>query len=304
MEKKIQENNNMQKFCVFTTLIGNYEELNEQQVALSSDIDFICFTDDKNLRSETWDVRVIDPILPLDYVRSAKAVKICPHKYLQNYETSLYIDNSITLKVDPEIIFNDLNPTEFDMICFKHSFRDTLMDEYECVIKDGYDKPNIIFEQLNTYSIIESELFYQKPYWGGFIIRNHNQVSIIEAMEDWLNQVLRYSRRDQLSLNYILNRHPIKFRALELDNLDSKYHRWPTIVRYGSATFQRSIYSNIECNIRANAQEQELNRLSLKLREQNLKISELEQLVEFYSQSKSWRVTKVFRNLFNYFRNI
>lgn len=294
----------MQKYCVFTTLIGNYEELNEQSVANSSDVDFICFTDDENLKSDTWDIRIVDPILPLDSVRSAKAIKINSHKYLQNYDTSLYIDNSITLKVEPETIFKDLDPNEFDMICFKHSFRETVMDEYECVIKDGYDKPNIVFEQLNTYSIIDPELFHQKPYWGGFIIRNHNCISIINAMEDWFTQVLRYSRRDQLSLNYIHNRHDIKLRALELDNLDSKYHRWPTIVRYGSATIQQSIFSNIECNIRANAQEQELTRLSLKLREQSQMIDELEQLVKFYSQSKSWRITKVFRNIFNYFRKI
>lgn len=123
-------------------------------------------------------------------------------------------------------------------------------------------------------------------------------------MEDWLTQVLRYSRRDQLSLNFILNRHDVKLRALELDNLDSKYHRWPTIVRYGSAIIQQSILSNIECNIRANAQEEEFTRLSLKVKEQSQMIDELEQLVKFYSQSKSWRITKIFRSIFNYFRKM
>jgi len=293
----------MQKFCVFTTLFGNYEALNEQKVAQNSKVDFICFTDDRNLKSNIWKIRVVDPILPLDNVRSAKTIKINPHKYLQDYETSLYIDNSITLKVEPEQIIKDLNPNEYDMFSYKHSFRKTLMEEFETVLKYDYDKPNIIFEQLNAYSVIEPELFYQQPYWGGFLLRNHNKPSIIEAMEDWSTQVMRYSRRDQLSMNYILQKYNLKFKALEMDNHDSKYHEWPTMIRYGSATIKQSLFSNIESNVRANAQDKEIKRLSKIVWEQNQKINQLEQEVDFYSKSKSWKVTKVFRDIFNIFRN-
>lgn len=292
----------MQKFCVFTTLLGNYEALNEQKVAQTSEIDFICFTDDKNLRSDTWDIRIIDPLLPLDNVRSAKAIKINPHNFLNDYESSLYIDNSVRLKIKPEIIFRDLKPDEFDMVCFYHSYRKTLMDEYETVLKYDYDKPNIIFEQLNSYSIIAPELFNQKPYWGGFILRNHNQPSIIEAMDDWLIQIMRYSRRDQLSLNYVIQKYDLKFNALEIDNHNSDYHEWPTTIRYGTASLKQSLFSNIESNLRANAQEKELNRLSKQIKKQDQIINQLEQEVLYYSQSKSWKATKIFRNAFDLFR--
>jgi hypothetical protein len=39
--------------CVYTTLIGGYEKLNEQSVATNSRLPFICLTDDPDLRSET-----------------------------------------------------------------------------------------------------------------------------------------------------------------------------------------------------------------------------------------------------------
>lgn len=294
---------NNKKLCVFTTLIGDYEALNEQRVAYESGIDFICFTDDKNLKSDTWKIHHITPILPFDSVRSAKAIKICPHHYLSNYNTSLYIDNSVTLKVKPEVIISDLALIKFDMVCFEHSFRKTLMDEYELVIKFDYDKPNIILEQMNAYSMIDSGLFFQKPYWAGFMIRNHNHPSIIEAMEDWLVQIMRYSRRDQLSLNYILQKHNLNFNGIKLDNRHSQYHDWPTAIRYGDVSLKQSLFSNIESNLRVFAQEKEINNLARQLWKKNQRIENLEEEVKYYSESKSWLITKPFRVIFNWFRN-
>jgi redox-sensitive bicupin YhaK (pirin superfamily) len=48
-------------FCVYTTLVGGYEELNEQPIAQSSSIPFICLTDDPALTSNTWQIRRYPP---------------------------------------------------------------------------------------------------------------------------------------------------------------------------------------------------------------------------------------------------
>lgn len=50
--------------AVYTALLGRYEELNEQPTALNTDIPFICFTDDPNLVSETWQIHLVDPLFP------------------------------------------------------------------------------------------------------------------------------------------------------------------------------------------------------------------------------------------------
>ena len=293
---------NTNRRCVFTTLIGDYEALNEQEVSRKSALDFICFTDNQNLKSDTWKIIPIDPVLPYDSVRSAKAIKICAHQYLPNYDTSLYIDNSVTLNVKPEDIFTDLHSEAFDMICFEHSFRKNLMEEFALVLKHEYDKPNIIIEQLNAYSLIDSRLVFQKPYWAGFMIRSHNAPSIIKAMEDWMVQIMRYSRRDQLSLNYILQKHSLNFKGLEIDNRHSQYHDWPTSTRYGDVSLKQSLFTNIESNLRVIAQEKEINRLKQLVWEQNRKIDLLQEQIKFYSESKSWLITKPLRATFNLFR--
>ena len=57
------------KFCVYTVLLGNYEDFNEQPVAKDSAIDFFCFTDDPALQSSTWKLIRVEPILPMDHAR-------------------------------------------------------------------------------------------------------------------------------------------------------------------------------------------------------------------------------------------
>jgi chromosome segregation ATPase len=48
-------------------------------------------------------------------------------------------------------------------------------------------------------------------------------------MRVWLDHILRYSRRDQLSLLVALDTHPIEMRALPLENRETRWHRWPKI---------------------------------------------------------------------------
>ena len=50
-------------YCVYATLLGQYEELNELSAALVSGIPFTCLTDDPKLRSATWQIRLVDPAL-------------------------------------------------------------------------------------------------------------------------------------------------------------------------------------------------------------------------------------------------
>ncbi|MEI9906548.1 MAG: hypothetical protein WDO06_00340 [Actinomycetota bacterium] len=41
----------------------------------------------------------------------------------------------------------------------------------------------------------------QRPYASGILIRNHDDEKVQEAMKIWHAQMMRYSRRDQLSTN-------------------------------------------------------------------------------------------------------
>jgi hypothetical protein len=212
--------------CVYTCLVGSTELLNEQPLAAESRIPFICFTDDAERCSRSWQIRPISPLFELDSVRSQRAVKLCPHRYLPDFDVSLYIDNSVLLDRLPEELIAE-HMAESDFCIFHHSFRETVLDEFLAVAADGLDDQGRIFEQLNHYAVCCPEVLQDKPCWTGILLRDHSNAAVRDMLELWFAHVQRYSRRDQLSLNFVLRRSGLKPNVLPIDNHRSSYHSWP-----------------------------------------------------------------------------
>lgn len=215
--------------AVYTALLGDYEQLNEQPVALQTDVPFICFTDDPGLTSETWQVRLVEPLFPLDLVRSQRAIKIRGHESLDAFEETLYIDNSVSLKQDPNAILDVWLATS-DYGVSLHSFRDRVIDEFDEVIALNYDDASRVHEQLLQYARLYPDVLYEKPYWNGILARRNTE-QVRAATRLWFDHVLRYSRRDQLSANVSLALSGVQVTKIEQDNNLSAMHAWPVDVK-------------------------------------------------------------------------
>ena len=48
-------------------------------------------------------------------------------------------------------------------------------------------------------------------------------------MEKWWEMILNYSKRDQLSFNYIMWKYPTEYSMLQWDDIDNKYFEWKKI---------------------------------------------------------------------------
>lgn len=223
-------------FCVYTTLIGGYEVLNEQRVAGASRVPFICLTDDVRLRSETWQVRVVPTLFPMDPVRSQRALKLRPHEALPEFDASLYIDNSVILEEPPEALIEQLLPVPGFCLA-EHSFRGTVIDEFLEVARDALDDQSRILEQLYHYAIDCPGVLREKPYWTGLMLRHHRSPSVRNVLDLWSAHVQRYSRRDQLSVNFAFRRAGWSPQLLPIDNHASRFHSWPTRVSRNQARF-------------------------------------------------------------------
>ena len=211
--------------AVYTALIGGHEKLWEQPVAEESSLPFICFTDDPELRSSTWDVRVVEPLLELDPVRSARALKITGHPDLAAYDETLWIDARVQLSADPAAILDEWLDG-CDLAIPRHSFRADVVSEFETVLLTGLDESSRLYEQLTHYSTVAPELLEAPAPWSGMVARRHTP-DVDRAMREWLLQVLRYSRRDQLSVTHALARAGVVARRIEIDNKRSPVHEWP-----------------------------------------------------------------------------
>jgi len=214
---------------VYTALIGDYEELVEQPIATSTDVPFLCFTDDASLTSSTWDVRLIEPAFSMDPVRSARAVKIRGDAALDGFEESLWIDNRVLLKVDPNVILDEWLK-DADLSLAQHSFRRHLVDEFEVVSDLGYDDKSRIREQLAHYAETTPELLLRPVLWTAILARRKSP-QVESTMRVWMDHVLRYSRRDQLSILHAVATTGIPITTIPLENRQSPLHEWPPASR-------------------------------------------------------------------------
>jgi len=216
--------------CVYTTLIGRYEQLNEQPLAAQSRLPFICLTDEPELRSESWDCRLVSPVFPRDPVRSQRDLKIRPHVHLPEFHRSVYIDNSVVLTQPPERLLDLITDSDVFVVP-EHSYRDTVLDEFLEVSRIGLDDNTRIFEQLNHYTITDPEVLAERPYWDAILVRDHDSAQVRSASEIWAAHVMRYSRRDQLSIHTACRAAGLRPTVLRIDNYQSEFHRWPVLHR-------------------------------------------------------------------------
>ena len=199
---------------VYTCLFGHYEGLKEQAVAQSSNVDFICLTDRSDLRSDSWQVRVV-PVLGLGAARESRRPKLMPQLHLGDYDQSCYIDAHIALTVPPEEIFAILEGHSADFLCFKHPWRSCIFEEAEEVIRLGIDDETRVREQMRAY---RNAGF--KPRAGlmssGFLLRRHS-AEVATFGEAWFTHLLRYSYRDQLSFPFVASRSTLNYALMEFD---------------------------------------------------------------------------------------
>ena len=192
-------------------------------------VDFICFTDSDTIEPNGWEIRRVTPIVPSDTYRSARDMKIRAHRWLPDYDASLYIDSTVALKEDPWNLLAHLLPRD-DVLFggFLHSYRDSVGDEFKAVMEGGLDYRHKLDEHLEAFQTYHPGILRKKPIWGGILARRHNDPACVDAMEMWFAHVLRYARRDQLSLPLALSSLPKERIHLSSSDIRStEFHTWP-----------------------------------------------------------------------------
>ena len=265
--------------ALYTVLIGEYEKLNELEVSDSS-VQAICFTDDPQLVSSTWDLVLIEPIFPGDYVRSQRLIKIQGHPLLDQYDEWLYIDNTVRLLKPPSYILDEFLK-DCDLAIPTHSHREDVLEEF-AVVKDlGLDSHERLEEQRLHYEEFSPSPLREQPLWTGIIARRPTS-SVRKWSDSWAQHVLRYSRRDQLSVLTVIEIHKPNFKRVVIDTVSSDFHQWPI---HNERKREKRFYSGTDL-----VQESE------KLQKESLQLNkELRVVRDAYANSTSWKITRPLR---------
>ena len=212
---------------VYTTSIGYSFEL--PTIFPHPNVRYVCFCDRPINRKTNWEEVFIDPLFKDDLFRSSREPKILAHRFLDGYEHSLYIDSRVQLKTSPLELWRYLIPNRSVFFGgFYHTKRGTLLDEFEAVLKQRLDFASTIKAQFDSYKENYQDILKVKPVWGGVIARRHNEKRCQNAMHIWYSHILKYARRDQLSLPVALMSLDSEHVHLASDSIHlSEFHEWP-----------------------------------------------------------------------------
>lgn len=194
------------KGVIYTAITGRYDSLPAKSIYNLEDYDYVCFTTVDNIMNipKPWRAVAIEPlqhIIPAkDQVKIARWFKTHPHLFFRNYEVSIWIDGNIKFIQNPNKYLAD---NAYDLLLIpEHPKRDCIYDEAKACIAMKKDTKENIEKEI---SFLKEE---QYPEHNGLvqsniIVRNHNKKECINLMELWWNIIQTYSKRDQLSFNYV-----------------------------------------------------------------------------------------------------
>ena len=195
-----------QRLVVYTVLFGGKEALGSPLSELGAndwtdlDIEFICFTDNRDLVSDTWRfVYIEDVCLPPE--KLSRRPKALAYEYLSGWTYSLYIDNIVTFKRLPNSA--DLatgNPYLFKV--YRHAYREHLLQEADAIAMLGYDDVNTIGAQLDFYASILPLDSIRPIHTCTVILREHHHPAVKRHGVTWWENILCFSKRDQMSFDF------------------------------------------------------------------------------------------------------
>jgi hypothetical protein len=193
--------NEKNKKVVYTCITGDYDSLCNPKF-LTDGFDYVCFTDNKTIKSDVWDIRLLPKETEgLSQVKKQRFVKINPHLLLSEYDMSIWVDGNVTLKGDLNKFVKNVITSDCSVYVPKHPQRNCIYAEANAVVKMGKDKSDITRPQMERY---RKEGFPEKYglLQSNIILRKHNKPDCIKLMEDWFKELKDGSHRDQLSFNY------------------------------------------------------------------------------------------------------
>jgi len=133
----------------------------------------------------------------------------------KNYDYIIWMDVSIEI-ININFVDDIINliSDEYDFYIFEHAFRDSIKQEFfESILMPKYKNQKICDQIINYYhqGYIDTKLYEA----GFFIYKNNTNINIL--MNNWWEEILKYSYQVQISLSYVLWKNNIKPKIINED---------------------------------------------------------------------------------------
>lgn len=211
----------MNNTCVYTCITGDYDNLIELKNK-EKGIDYLCFTNNKRIKSKTWKVIYIEDKTLTD-VQLARKTKILGNEYTKKYDVTIWMDgNQFFKRSIYDFLDTFVNNQEADFISFKHHARDCIYEEINaCMQFKKEDKQKLL--KLKDFYIKEKYPAHNGLIKSSIIVRKKGNELVLKTMKMWFEYLVKYTKRDQLTFNYCVFKTKMPIFYIDLNMWDNEW---------------------------------------------------------------------------------
>ena len=192
-----------ERIAIYTSVFGDYVKINEPFI-LPDNCDFFIISDSKP-KNSNWKHLNLDisnfGLLGKSDAEKNRFFKMFPNKIFKKYKYSIYIDGSIKIMTDLTEFVHDIN--KYGLKAHGHYRNSCVYDEIKKCKKLRKDTD----ENLTKHFMHLKASGMPKKFGlleAGILVREHHSPICISLMEEWWHEFSQYSKRDQISLPFVL----------------------------------------------------------------------------------------------------
>lgn len=203
----------MNKVAIFTAIYGGHDTL-KPTVEIPG-VDWHCFHDGSlifmdKLVEHTWQGRLIPGRFRHPRM-NAKWIRMNPELLLPEYDVTIWIDASIQITRPDfaEWVLAAVERSRYGFALFEHPDRKDIYAEAAESAKYGKYAGEPVMEQVQSYR--EQGLPNDHGLWATGIMGRRKSDLLWSINQQWMNENIRWTWQDQLSLPYVLWKHRSRF---------------------------------------------------------------------------------------------
>ncbi|MCL6699248.1 glycosyltransferase [Sphingomonas sp. NSE70-1] len=230
-----------------TAIAGRYDTPKWHEHLLPN-ADYLLFSD--VLQSHPLhDVRPF-PYFNVDPTRMARFIKTHPHSFAPDYKVVIWVDGNMVIRGDLGEEIETFIQSGCPIGAIPHPLRSSIYDEGEACTKRAKDEPELIDRQLDRYRRqgFESQFLIE----SGFMMYRLDHPQLPGLLSRWWGEIERGSRRDQLSLPFVIEQSGAEWHRIT--ELGTSVRNHPKLVLVPHEPFQDPICPDARDVDRAPAQ--------------------------------------------------
>lgn len=194
------------RVVVYTCTFLSYDQV-FPPVRKTPGADYVLFSDRRPRCLSGWKWRPLPEAARfMSQTMANRYCKFFPHRLFPEADLSIYVDGNTLILEDLRPLIAEFTAAGSGIGLFAHKERDNLLAEFAWGQRTGKIPPEEVEraeEQLARYQaagVPPDHILTE----NGIIFRRHGDPDLGPAMDLWWDELCAYSRRDQLSLPYVL----------------------------------------------------------------------------------------------------